>query len=507
MKKKILIWMDRDLKYFSMSSFLKNITECDLFAIYETHDKPKEFFKKQNIVEFEREWYFHDEVKYSNKKPDLDYLSMFEKKYGIKLWMIAYSERLYLKWNKYHKFTYNEILSMFEQECRFFEKILEQTNPDFVIMRLTDFHHINLFYQICKNKKIKVLMSFRIRFGNKWIISSDSLKIEENLLEDDKNKSNVKEFQNMIERKDSFKLAKKTGKMGIGKNIFLRTNSLKSILNLFFAHEENNDRNRFLDQGKTRFKIILKGITPIIKSHFRSEFINKKFLKEINEHEKFIYFSLHVEPERSILEAAPFYTNQLEVIRHISKSIPIDYKLYVKEHPAMKKFLWRPISFYKQILELPNIELLHPNIEPDKILKKCDIVITISGTTGLEAAFYNKQAILFSDVIYSELDSIHKIKNLEELPGLIRNIINSKLNLNKLDLFISKLGKYSFTLDINALNDDTHPFHNTILSNIRINPEKMKVHLKKHEEDYRNLALEYIKRINFYDEEKLKPKF
>ena len=46
-----------------------------------------------------------------------------------------------------------------------------------------------------------------------------------------------------------------------------------------------------------------------------------------------------------------FYTNQIEIIRHIAKSLPIGYKLCVKEHPAMNTRGWRSVSDYKEIMD------------------------------------------------------------------------------------------------------------------------------------------------------------
>ena len=67
---------------------------------------------------------------------------------------------------------------------------------------------------------------------------------------------------------------------------------------------------------------------------------------------KFIYFPLHFEPERTLLISGTYYTDQISVIKNIAKSIPIDFTLYVKEHPNMKLTQWREIDFYKKIMEL-----------------------------------------------------------------------------------------------------------------------------------------------------------
>ena len=47
---------------------------------------------------------------------------------------------------------------------------------------------------------------------------------------------------------------------------------------------------------------------------------------------------------------------QAFVVETISKNIPSNYKLYVKEHPAMFASHARKIDFYKRITLLPNLE-------------------------------------------------------------------------------------------------------------------------------------------------------
>ena len=36
------------------------------------------------------------------------------------------NERLFDKWNIYYKFSYEQILSIIENECKFFEKVLDK---------------------------------------------------------------------------------------------------------------------------------------------------------------------------------------------------------------------------------------------------------------------------------------------------------------------------------------------------------------------------------------------
>ena len=63
-------------------------------------------------------------------------------------------------------------------------------------------------------------------------------------------------------------------------------------------------------------------------------------------------------------------------------------------------------------MELPNVKLIHPSVKPEHILQKCSIVISITSTAGLEAAFYGKPSIIFADAPYEILPSVYKIKSI-----------------------------------------------------------------------------------------------
>ena len=42
-------------------------------------------------------------------------------------------------------FSTNEMLSIVEQICRFYESFFDEVSPDFFITKLTAFHHLELF--------------------------------------------------------------------------------------------------------------------------------------------------------------------------------------------------------------------------------------------------------------------------------------------------------------------------------------------------------------------------
>ena len=84
----------------------------------------------------------------------------------------------------------------------------------------------------------------------------------------------------------------------------------------------------------------------------------EKLPKEFQEETPYAYFPLAVDMERNVLIDAPFFTNQIEIIRMIAKSLPINFQLVVKENPGQVTRDWRSISDYKQIMDIPNVILV-----------------------------------------------------------------------------------------------------------------------------------------------------
>ena len=65
---------------------------------------------------------------------------------------------------------------------------------------------------------------------------------------------------------------------------------------------------------------------------------NLKFLSNLNYPKlknKYVYYPLHLNPETSTLLKGNDFMNQAFLVELISKNIPSNCKLYVKEHPAM----------------------------------------------------------------------------------------------------------------------------------------------------------------------------
>ena len=490
MKEKILLWLDVFSAQFGMAEWLQKKYDCEICAIIDVN-KGKKFYEEQKIVDFKKKWYLRECFNRSQKEPDLKYLAEIEKKYKFDIWKIVYSDINFYKYNEYHKFNYDEILTIIEQECRFFEQILDDEKPNYLAIRITDSSNGQILQKICDAKGIKILMLSFTRFGNRAYISHEYDHLEFSKKHDEKKERAFEELQKDTQILTSlqstfrkkFRNSKKTW--------------IKGALKYLSLVISDKYREHYTNYGKTFSKVIrIEGGFPL-KTRKRKKFIDINLLSQLKLEERFIYFPLQLEPERATLISATFYTNQLDVITNIAKAIPIDFQLFVKEHPMQKIKGWREISFYKSIMELPNVKLIHPSIPNDEMLKKCSLAITIAGTTGLEAALYKKPCIIFADVNYSSLPSVYRLRSLEDLPNAIRESLKKEVKLSDVNDFINLLDRNSFPFNNTELsikiNDEF--FYDGYLFDTEIDNKKAEEFLRKNHEYFEVLAMEYMKKI------------
>ena len=104
MNKKLFLWLSGDILHYCLGYFLQKDHGYKISAVIDIPNRPKKFFQKQKLVEFDNLWYFHDHIKKLDDNPDIEYLENFEKKYGINLHQLAINERMFYRFNDFNKF-------------------------------------------------------------------------------------------------------------------------------------------------------------------------------------------------------------------------------------------------------------------------------------------------------------------------------------------------------------------------------------------------------------------
>ena len=492
MNSKIIFWVNDDLSLLGLPKILQEKYNFDIFGIFDITDKPKKFLKKQKLINFSKIWFFHDHINKTNQRPDREFLKLIEEKYKVDLRLLASNERFFNKFNEFYKFSSDEILLILEQECKLFEKILDEVKPDFLITAKTALHHHHLFYKICQARGVKILMLRQSYLRGQYMITSRSYLIDHAEYDKKHNFGSLSEIQNYVKKYDA------TQQLFSYTKTFQNSKLkyLQSALKYLFS-DNSNVKTHFTYYGRTKFAVLRITLINEIKKKFRQYFINKNLIRNIENKKPFIYFSLQSEPERALLIGGGLFTDQIKVITNIAKSLPNGYNLYVKEHPLMYLREWRSISYYKQIMGLSNVTLIHPSVKSDYIIKRSSLVVSINSTSALEAGFYNKPSITLSNQEFSYLPFVHQIKTLEELPDAIKTSLKKKVNISDLNDYLNLIESNSFKIDLfNLSYDFDYTFHyNGFLVDVEIPINKMQSFLEKHWDLFEKLAAEFVKKI------------
>lgn len=487
--KKIIFWINLFFLHYCLAYYLKSQLNAEFFAIIDTNSKPKEFFVNQKLVDFEKTWFFHDEIK-KNYKPDLEYLSKFEKKYKINLWKIALNERFFYKHNKFYNFSKEEILSILEQELKLYEFILDETKPDYFLTYDPPFHHQKLFLELCRIKNIKVLSICGTGIQNKVILTSDGATF-------DLDKNVLKSYDGNIELFDENKVYDKTVKNYLKKRETNFSDKSRAIFDYLINSNSNVTKTNFMYYGKNKFKVLKNSIYLEIKKQKNLSDLKKLSITNPNLNLKYVYFPMNVDEEMNTLHYAPFYTDQIEVITHIARSLPIEYVLYVKEHYASKLRGWQNKKYYQQIAKIPNVVLVDPLYDNNTLIKKSQLLVSIRGTSSLKALHLGIPSVIFGNQAFEILPSIFKIESVDKLPEIIKKALNRKVQSFEYNQYINLLNHrlIDFNMFEYESRRDEMLFSGKILSDVYISEYKMKKFIDLNKNQFVKLNEAHLKLI------------
>lgn len=494
MKDKVIFWFGADFTQFCMAYYFQNKYDCEMYSIIDITNKPKQFFKHQKLINFKKTWYLHDHIKNTNKEPNINYLASFEKKHGINLWALAINERIFYRFYNFHQFDTNEILTIDEQICRLFEQIFSEVKPDYFVTKASSFHHLELFSQMCRFYGTKVLTLSSPKIGYKTLISENPSKIDyiDSLDGIEGKDHSFEELQTYLESISTKEMVKKFwDRHGNSK-----AKTLKAFFDYILSSNENIKTN-YNYFGRTKLKVLSNAVISSLKKKYRAHFMKKKLTYNVNLTIPFVYFPLSIDLERNMLLDAPFATNQIEIIRHTAKSLPVGYRILVKEHPEQRSREWRPISEYNKIMKIPNVTLIHPSFPNSELMKNCKLVLSIAGSSAFEAAFYGKPSIVFGNILYSLLPSVTKVREIESLPIIIRKSLEIKVNPKDISKYLNILNQQLVDFDWAGFVSDFHDwfYYGGSLRDTKIDENKMKSFLEEKKDELDKLAIAHIQKI------------
>ena len=457
--------MQRRFAYLghSMALSLKEQYGVNEFCGYIYQRDSYDFLKSQKDIVYDT-LLLDDEVhnRYKTEKLDLEYIRRIEKEYGIpNLWPYIAVDRV-LMFNQlvreypYNtpKYTHEELLRIFQVHAKAVIEMLKKEKPDFIFASVIGALGNLFIYHVAKKMGIKIYILMSATTKTRYLISedyyrlTDANKLFKEYLSGNPETKDAEKFLNEFRQKPKsylndnyFKQISKASHF----QFLLPNNIWKSISWYFKVLSKYKKQHKFQDYTYEIHPWYY--IVDRIKRKVRNAIGVSDLYDEFKPEELFAFFPLHYEPEIALLLYAPYFTDQINLIRHIARSLPLEYKLYVKEHPAMVPY--RPRKYYKELKKIPNVKLINPAISSFDIIPHAKLITVITGSVGWEAAMLKKPVISFGDYFFNDLPAIKKCENIKKLPYLVQEQLNNfEHNEEELLKFLQAIFEKSVSVDV-----------------------------------------------------------
>ncbi len=399
------------------------------------------------------------------EKIDLDYLKWVESEYGIpNLWPYLYIDRVLMNGQLVREYPFNkpmlsheEMMKRVQVTARELIAFLDREKPDVVVFSVIGALGSRLLYHMAQKRGIKTInlevsrikngMSFTDDYKTfTWVkqrfdeiqAGSESPKREDavNFLEEFRNKPEpfyapaAPSYNNQAYRRSNLRFLAPTKLLW----------SIRFHTKTFFSDLKRIKNDDYSDI------FIWWTIWDKTKRKIRGLIGYSDLYSPVVPGEDFAFYPLHFDPEMTTMLYAPYYTDQIQVVKAAARSIPLHMKLYVKDHPAMTSY--RSRTYYKELIKIPNVKLISSAVNGHDLARTAKLTITITGTAGWESILFKRPVITFGDVYFTNIPGVKRCHGWEELPYLVKEQLeNWKHDEESLINYLSALLEESVPVD------------------------------------------------------------
>ena len=322
----------------SMAVSLKEQYGISEFCCYTSQRDSYNFLKSQKDITYSN-IFLDEEIhnRYKKEKLDLEYIKHIEQEYGIpNLWPYITIDRV-LMFNQLvreypHntlKYTHEELLRIFQVHAKAIIEMLEKEKPDFIFTNIISSLSSLFIYHVAKKMGIKIYVLMPTTTETRYLISEEYDKFT------DANELFKKYLSEKIETKDAekflneFRQKPKSYAPAINEIYMKRANKASRFIFLL--------PNNIWRSISWYIKILLKYkkqlelqdytyemhpwyyIVDRVKRKIRNIIGVSDLYDEFKPEEPFVFFPLHYEPEIALLLYAPYFTDQINLIRRGQK--------------------------------------------------------------------------------------------------------------------------------------------------------------------------------------------
>lgn len=437
-------WADRQSH---MHEFFSNNSQYNISPVSVFHDMVR--YNKYNYLN-------NSEVLSSfwnvgSTRYTIEDINKFEEKYGfVNFWRIILNDRFIKNWK------YEKIIEQVSFYIYAWESIFEKYKPQYVVSETVTGLWNFILYTIAKFYGAEYLAVLTTRNTAKYYYGRDLyghwpqleklfIELSNKCLTENEQSETIKFISTFRQKQLVPPYMKSTIALPKMRKFI---NLPRFLINLYKDIVQNFFHRNYDYKLGYRISVYLIDIQRLVRIYYARLF--RLFVNPDLE-KKYVLFPVHYQPEATTDIWAPYYRDQIDTIRKIAMSMPFEYMLYVKEHSAALGT--KSLKFYKEINKIPNVKLINPYFSISELIRSSIIVTVITGTSGLEAIFWNKPVIVFGNVFYDIYPSIFKVKNIVDLPDIIKSAASFSLKENDCQrlAFIYAYISQGYTSDIYKL--------------------------------------------------------
>lgn len=404
-------------------------------------------------------------------KPDLVKLARYERELGGEAGLFGATiadRRLFMgpdcafTQDYRRRFTDDELLSIMQRGIERMEALFDDLQPDLVVSFICVTMLDYLAYLFAKSKGIRFLNLRPTRIGDRVAFSrllndpSPELTVKYQRLLSGEQSGFEKEarqyirrvreqhgrYEGVIRPSDKPALQANTAK-------FTRLDRLADAIRGYLAYRKSTAFSDNHVPDPLRRLYFTAWRNPMQAARTR-EFFQGRYVREADlAGMRYAFFPLHTEPEVSLLVYGRPYVNQIEIVRMLAMSLPVDMMLVVKEHPWMVGK--RSLAAYQKMLDIPRVRFADPALEARTLVKQSDLVAVVTGSVALEAAMLGKPVITFGDCPYNLLpDSmVRRCADPRHLQVLVQQaIVQNKTDEDALVAYVAAVFETSASVNL-----------------------------------------------------------
>ena len=321
----------------------------------------------------------------------------------------------------YNKLKKEHFISSLNYCFELVERVFNKIKPDMIVSGSTNPLYHAFFFLISKKLKIPIFINRRSKILFNRFYWTQNYNMYNDNIKTFKKKTKVSEFsKNYIKQFRNKQVTVSYIKQNWNKHSKFLTVQFRNLVNIGIHNLASifyKKHSQLLFFSRVNFFLNLIKNKFTVKPNFVA--YSEKELKNL----KYLYFPLHKEPELALNFLAPHLSNQLELIKFLSMSLPIGYKLFIKEHRLNQ--LRRPSFFFKKLANFYNVEIISPFDDQFKYIKNAKAIITNNGTSGWEGILLDIPVINLADSFY-DIIAKNKIENISKIDIVIQRILFDK---------------------------------------------------------------------------------